>query len=162
MCRGSPSQRPAFITISVCRTPTLRIWCIASSAPRIAPISSRTRTGCAVISPELLRPNTSRCSPPEELETTFISSSPCRLQCRWHRRCAISRATHPACSEKWASAFSWQEGYGAFSVSHSRLQVVADYIANQAEHHRKWSFEQEFVALLLKAGVEYDPQFVFG
>jgi len=58
--------------------------------------------------------------------------------------------------------FSWQEGYGAFSVSHSQRQVVADYIANQAEHHRKWSFEQEFVTLLRKAGVEYDPRFVFG
>ena len=58
--------------------------------------------------------------------------------------------------------FSWQEGYGAFSVSHSQRQVVADYIANQAEHHRKWSFEQEFVALLKKAGVEYHPRFVFG
>ncbi len=58
--------------------------------------------------------------------------------------------------------FSWQEGYGAFSVSHSQRQVVADYIANQAEHHRKWSFEQEFVALLRKAGVDYDPRFVFG
>src|SRR5271157_1764712 len=58
--------------------------------------------------------------------------------------------------------FAWQEGYGAFSVSHSQRQVVADYIANQAEHHRKWSFEQEFVALLRKAGIEYDPRYVFG
>ena len=58
--------------------------------------------------------------------------------------------------------FSWQEGYGAFSVSHSQRRVVADYIANQAEHHRKWSFEQEFVALLRKAGVDYDPRFVSG
>ncbi len=58
--------------------------------------------------------------------------------------------------------FAWQEGYGAFSVSHSQRQVVADYIANQATHHRRWSFEQEFVALLRKAGVEYDPRYVFG
>ena len=58
--------------------------------------------------------------------------------------------------------FAWQEGYGAFSVSHSQRQVVADYIANQEAHHQKWSFEQEFVALLRKAGVEYDPQYVFG
>jgi putative transposase len=59
-------------------------------------------------------------------------------------------------------SFSWQEGYGAFSVSHSQRQVVADYIANQEAHHRKWSFEQEFVALLRKAGVEYDARYVFG
>ncbi len=58
--------------------------------------------------------------------------------------------------------FAWQEGYGAFSVSHSQRQAVADYIANQEAHHRKWSFEQEFVTLLRKAGVEYDPRFVFG
>ena len=58
--------------------------------------------------------------------------------------------------------FAWQGGYGAFSVSHSQRQVVADYIANQAEHHRKWSFEQEFLTLLRKAGVEYDRRFVFG
>ena len=58
--------------------------------------------------------------------------------------------------------FAWQEGYGAFSVSHSQRQAVADYIANQEAHHQKWSFEQEFVALLRKAGVEYDPRYVFG
>lgn len=58
--------------------------------------------------------------------------------------------------------FAWQEGYGAFSVSHSQRQAVADYIANQEAHHRKWSFEQEFVTLLRKAGVEYDPRYVFG
>ncbi len=59
-------------------------------------------------------------------------------------------------------SFSWQQGYGAFSVSHSQRQVVADYIANQEAHHQKWSFEQEFLALLRKAGVEYDSRYVFG
>ncbi len=58
--------------------------------------------------------------------------------------------------------FAGQEGYGAFNVSHSQRQVVADYIANQQAHHQKWSFEQEFVALLRKAGVEYDSRYVFG
>jgi putative transposase len=59
-------------------------------------------------------------------------------------------------------AFAWQEGYGAFSVSQSQRQTVIDYIAKQPEHHQKWSFEQEFMALLRKSGVEYDPRFVFG
>ena len=59
-------------------------------------------------------------------------------------------------------AFQWQEGYGGFSVSHSQREVVARYIANQAEHHRKRSYEEEFIALLRKSGVEYDPRFVFG
>jgi putative transposase len=58
--------------------------------------------------------------------------------------------------------FAWQEGYGAFSVSQSQRQTVIDYIDRQEEHHRKWTFEQEFVTLLRKAGIEYDPKFVFG
>ena len=58
--------------------------------------------------------------------------------------------------------FEWQEGYGAFSVSQSQKQVVANYIERQAEHHRKWSFEQEFMTLLRKSGVTYDPRYVFG
>ena len=58
--------------------------------------------------------------------------------------------------------FVWQEGYGAFSVSQAQRQTVIDYISNQQEHHRKWSFEQEFMTLLRKSGMEYDPRFVFG
>ncbi len=58
--------------------------------------------------------------------------------------------------------FVWQEGYGAFSVSKAQQQVVIDYIGRQEEHHRKWSFEQEFLTLLRKSGIEYDPRFVFG
>lgn len=58
--------------------------------------------------------------------------------------------------------FSWQEGYGAFSVSASQADVVRNYIANQAEHHAKHSFEDEFVSLLRKSNVGYDPQSVFG
>ncbi len=59
-------------------------------------------------------------------------------------------------------AFAWQEGYGAFSVSESHRQTVLDYIAAQAEHHQKWSYEQEFMTLVRKAGVEYDPRYLFG
>jgi putative transposase len=58
--------------------------------------------------------------------------------------------------------FAWQQGYGAFSVSQSQRNAVADYIACQTEHHAKWSFEQEFLTLLKKSGVPYDPRFVFG
>ena len=69
-------------------------------------------------------------------------------------------------SSKWMSDqgkdFSWQEGYGAFSVSSSNLDQVIRYIQNQEAHHRKTSFEEEFRALLEKHGVEYDPKFVFG
>lgn len=57
--------------------------------------------------------------------------------------------------------FGWQEGYGAFSVSASRMGKVADYIRNQEEHHRKGSFEEEFRTLLGKYGIQYDPQFLW-
>ena len=60
------------------------------------------------------------------------------------------------------SRFAWQEGYGAFSVSQSQRPAVIRYIENQEEHHRKRSFEEEFVALLRKCGMSYDPKYVFG
>ena len=58
--------------------------------------------------------------------------------------------------------FSRQEGYGAFSVNPAQREAVIRYIDTQAEHHRKWSFEQEFMTLLKKSRAEYDPRFVFG
>ena len=59
-------------------------------------------------------------------------------------------------------AFAWQQGYGAFSVSMSQLGTVKNYIRNQREHHKKRTFEEEFILLLKKAGVPYDPKYVFG
>jgi REP element-mobilizing transposase RayT len=58
--------------------------------------------------------------------------------------------------------FAWQEGYGAFSVSSSHVEAVRHYIEHQTEHHARHSFEDEFVSLLRKCNVAYDPQFVFG
>ncbi len=58
--------------------------------------------------------------------------------------------------------FAWQEGYGAFSVSESHRPTILDYLATQSEHHRKWTYEQEFVALVRKSGVDYDPGYLFG
>jgi putative transposase len=66
-------------------------------------------------------------------------------------------------SSRWmGDGFSWQEGYGAFSVSPSQVEVVKAYIQNQEEHHRKRDFEQEFITLLRNCGIEYDERFVFG
>ena len=59
-------------------------------------------------------------------------------------------------------SFSWQEGFGAFSVSPSQSPTVKKYIRNQAEHHRKRNFEEEFLLLLKKSGIDYDPRYVFG
>ena len=69
-------------------------------------------------------------------------------------------------SSKWMNEhgldFAWQEGYGAFSVSESSLARVAAYIRNQKEHHRKMSYESEFLALLRKNRMEFDIKYVFG
>lgn len=68
-------------------------------------------------------------------------------------------------SSKWLREknpeFGWQKGYAAFSVSVSALDSVAEYINAQPEHHRKRDFRQEYLALLKKHGVAYDPQWVF-
>lgn len=58
--------------------------------------------------------------------------------------------------------FAWQEGYGAFSVSASHTDAVIEYIQNQAIHHAKRNFEEEFLGLLKRHGIEYDPRYVFG
>jgi len=69
-------------------------------------------------------------------------------------------------SSRWISEhgidFAWQEGYGAFSVSASNAAAVRAYIDHQPKHHAKRSFEHEFIALLKKSGVSYDPAAVFG
>ena len=58
--------------------------------------------------------------------------------------------------------FAWQEGYGAFTIGISQKAATIAYIRSQEEHHRKRSFEEEFIAFLKKHGVEYDPQHVWG
>jgi putative transposase len=57
--------------------------------------------------------------------------------------------------------FSWQEGYGAFSVSHSHLNRVASYILNQETHHRGKSFQQEYVEFLERHHVPHDQRYIF-
>jgi REP element-mobilizing transposase RayT len=57
--------------------------------------------------------------------------------------------------------FAWQEGYGAFTVSPSQLSRVQRYIANQIEHHRKKTFEEEYVDLLRLSGVEFDEKYLW-
>jgi putative transposase len=66
--------------------------------------------------------------------------------------------------ETWGSQkpFAWQTGYGAFSVSRSNVPAVAKYIEEQESHHRKRTFQEEFIELLVKHGIDYDPKYVFG
>jgi putative transposase len=58
--------------------------------------------------------------------------------------------------------FAWQEGYAAFSVSASLVPTVVRYIQNQEAHHRKMGFDAEFLALLKKHGVSFEPKFALG
>jgi putative transposase len=58
--------------------------------------------------------------------------------------------------------FEWQAGYGAFSVSISHVKDTIDYINNQKEHHRKMTFQEEYLAMLKKHGIEYDERYVWG
>jgi putative transposase len=68
-------------------------------------------------------------------------------------------------SSRWlkenGSWLGWQQGYGAFSVSPSNVDVVRRYIQNQPEHHRRRSFEEEFLALLLRSGIAFEKAEVF-
>ena len=57
--------------------------------------------------------------------------------------------------------FNWQEGFGAFSYSHSQLDDVIAYIMNQKEHHKKKTFKEEYTDFLKQFNVEYDEQYLF-
>ncbi len=59
------------------------------------------------------------------------------------------------------SKFAWQIGYAIFSVSNSSIPKVAEYIINQEEHHRKVSFEEEYLKFLKKHGIQYDQRYIF-
>ncbi|MGY8769970.1 MAG: IS200/IS605 family transposase [Pirellulales bacterium] len=60
-----------------------------------------------------------------------------------------------------ALKFHWQDGYGAFTVSPSQQETIVTYIANQKEHHCKQSFQDEFLAILKRHEVNYDPKYIW-
>lgn len=71
-------------------------------------------------------------------------------------------------SSKWVhekfdqlAAFQWQHGYGAFSVSPSNVKAVSEYIANQREHHRTRTFQDEYRDFLVRHEVEFDERYVW-
>jgi putative transposase len=70
-----------------------------------------------------------------------------------------SRRVH----ERWPNhgEFAWQTGYGAFSVSESNASQVRRYIARQAEHHKKVSFQEEYVRFLRKNGIFVDERYLW-
>lgn len=80
---------------------------------------------------------------------------------------ALADAVRPlkSISSKWLNekklkSFSWQRGYGAFSVSLSNKPKIIKYIANQEEHHRKMDSRTEFIAFLKQHNIPYDPKFI--
>jgi putative transposase len=63
---------------------------------------------------------------------------------------------------KWVhGAFSWQEGYGAFSYGHSQLDTIIRYIQNQEKHHKRRSFKNEYLTLLRKFDIAFEDKYVF-
>jgi putative transposase len=56
--------------------------------------------------------------------------------------------------------FSWQRGYGAFTVSQSNVEAVRRYIVRQKEHHQKVSFRDEFIQFLQENGIDYNERFI--
>ena len=64
--------------------------------------------------------------------------------------------------KRWVKGrFSWQEGYGVFSYSHSQIETVYNYILNQEEHHRKKTFREEYIDFLERSGIEYNEKYLF-
>jgi len=70
-----------------------------------------------------------------------------------------SRLLHESCG---LTGFEWQKGYGAFSIGCSQVDATRAYIAGQQEHHRKRDFQAEFLSILKRHGIEYDPRYVWG
>ena len=75
----------------------------------------------------------------------------------------IKKATNSFIKEKKFSRFKfeWQEGYGAFSYSHSQLDNVISYIMNQKEHHKKQTFKEEYQDFLRKFEIEFKDEYLF-
>ena len=86
------------------------------------------------------------------------------------RTTSVSKAVEDVkkSSSKWIktqgaefAVFAWQGGYGAFAVSESNVQAVREYIANQREHHRKKTFQEEFRQFLERHRIRFDERYVW-
>jgi len=56
---------------------------------------------------------------------------------------------------------AWQSGYGAFAVSESNVEAVRKYVANQAEHHRRKTFQEEYREFLVRHQIPFDEKYVW-
>ena len=72
-----------------------------------------------------------------------------------------------SCSSKWVheaignTLFGWQDGYGAFTVGKSRIEGIKRYVRSQKEHHRKKTFQEEYLDLLRDSGIDFDKRFLW-
>lgn len=64
-------------------------------------------------------------------------------------------------SQQAHASFAWQRGYGAFSVSRSQVETVRRYVERQPEHHRKRSFQAEYLVLLRKHEIAFDERYLW-
>ena len=64
-------------------------------------------------------------------------------------------------ASNFCNGFNWQEGYGAFSYSHSQLDKVIGYILKQKEHHKRKSFKEEYLQLLDKFEIKFEEKYLF-
>ena len=65
-------------------------------------------------------------------------------------------------TKKWLpGSFNWQEGYGSFSYGRSQIDRLINYINSQESHHKKFTFKEEYLRLLEKFEVDYDPRYLF-
>ena len=90
--------------------------------------------------------------------------------CRMHKNLSMSKVGEAikTSTSRWLktknsdlSDFHWQNGYGAFSVSASEVERVREYIANQEEHHREVSFQEELRTFFERYGVEYEERYMW-
>jgi REP element-mobilizing transposase RayT len=58
-------------------------------------------------------------------------------------------------------AFSWQEGYGGFTVSASNIPKVKNYVLRQEPHHKQKTFQEEYRELLIKSGIDFDERYLW-
>jgi len=63
--------------------------------------------------------------------------------------------------ERVSNNFSWQSGYGIFSLGQSNLDVLIKYIDNQKEHHKKKSYKEELIDFLKKYKIEYNEKYLW-
>jgi REP element-mobilizing transposase RayT len=93
-----------------------------------------------------------------------------------HLLCVLARTCEPAemvkevkrSSSLWIKTkgleyqdFAWQNGYGIFSIGFSQVETVRRYIASQAEHHQKLSFQDEYRSLLKRYEIAFDERYVW-